>query len=153
MLVFVLNTATVFGEPLLPAFVHPSMVTPKLSVKGGNAEVTPIVNGPPAPRLKLIMSLAPQFPLALRMACRNEPGPASAVVVTVYVADIPAGFMIRLTPLSDPVFKGLEPTTRTLYPAPLGVVSGIVALIVPDAVVAAEPIFVGDANEPEASES
>lgn len=61
--------------------------------------------------------------------------------------------IVKLLPLSVPINKGLLETTLILYAEPLGVLAGIVALILPFDVVLMVPIFVGDANEPEASDN
>src|ERR1017187_2560302 len=62
--------------------------------------------------------------------------------------------ILRLPLLLDvPITAGLEPITRIRYPAPVGVPPGIVAMTVPEVVPASDPIFVGAAKEPAASDN
>ncbi len=71
------------GVPVYPGWVVPSMVTE--AVMSGSAESGVMTCGP-VPMLKSIVD--PAFPLALVIAWRSEPGPLSAVVLTVYVDGI-----------------------------------------------------------------
>src|SRR5437879_13373032 len=72
------------GLPEKPGWVVPSMVT--ASVISGRAEAGVIVCGPPEGMLKLIVS-APTFRLASIIACLNDPGPLSLVLLTIMGAD------------------------------------------------------------------
>ena len=71
------------GDPEKPGCVVASMFVGPVIV--GSAESGAIVCNPPPPMLKPTVS-APGLALASRIACRNEPAPAFAVVITVKTA-------------------------------------------------------------------
>ena len=63
-------------------------------------------------------------------------------------------FIVKLVPLSVPVTGGPLLITLILYPVPVGVFAGIVALIVPElALLTNVPIFTGLVNELAASDN
>ena len=76
------------GQPPLSSAL-PSIVT--WSVTCGRAVTGWITCGPAPARSKTIVSANPIEPFESRIAWRSEPAPASAVVVTVYVAARAAG--------------------------------------------------------------
>ena len=59
-------------------------------------------------------------------------------------------FTAKLTELSEPVIEGVLEITRILYPVPDKVPAGIVAAIVPAAILVNVPIFTGVVKIPEA---
>src|SRR5581483_9821531 len=72
------------GDPANPGWLLPSITTG--SVTAGNAAlVTPIVSTPPPAIANRILSV-PANAFASVIACRSDPGPASAVVDTTNVA-------------------------------------------------------------------
>ena len=62
-----------------------------------------------------------------------------------------AKLIVKLVPLSVPLMEGLLLITRIRYPAPVAVLAGMVAGIVPElALLTKVPIVTGAANDPEA---
>ena len=66
---------------------------------------------------------------------------------------MPKELIVKFVPLSGLVDAGFEPTTRTLYAVPAGVVAGMVTLKFPGVVDVDDPIVVGDAKLPAASDN
>ena len=76
-------TSSINGVPVYPGWLVPSMVTD--AVIAGSAE-SGVMTCTPVPMLKSIVE--PGAALALVIACRKEPGPLSAVVLTTNVEGI-----------------------------------------------------------------
>jgi hypothetical protein len=70
------------GLPANPGCVVASIITGE--VIAGSTDASVIVNGG-VPLIWKTIELVPEFALAFRMACRNEPAPLSAALVTVKV--------------------------------------------------------------------
>jgi len=86
--------------------------------------------------------------------------PGVAESVTTPVAHLAAGvtegeagiaLMISVEVLAVPVIAGVLLTTLTLYPVPLAVADGMVAVIEPATTAVSVPIFTGAVNAPAAS--
>src|SRR5258708_4416640 len=91
-----LPSITTSGVPENPVSVEPSIVT--LAVIAGNGDRGSIVCGPVPGRSNVIVD--PGLPLALRIACRSDPGPLSAVLVTVYGSPKPGAPGSTMVPFS-----------------------------------------------------
>ena len=85
------------GVPAKSGSVEASMITVPVIV--GSAEATVIVCGPAPAMLNEIVSVPP-IAFASMIACRNEPAPLSAVLVTVNVASKPSSHSARTASLN-----------------------------------------------------
>ena len=80
--------------------------------------------------------------------------PAQSEVELEVALTVIGVLIVRFVPLSAPVSTGALLTTLTLYPVPVPVPPGMVAVMFPLAVaVVSVPRVTGEAKEPEASES
>jgi hypothetical protein len=66
----------------------------------------------------------------------------------IEMSGVTNALIVMLLLLIVPVFTGALLITRILYPAPVGVFEGIVAIMVPAAVDVSVPMFTGLVNEP-----
>src|SRR5438128_1192942 len=98
---------SMIGRPAKPGCVVASMVS--ASVISGRAEAGVIVCGPPGTMLKLIVS-APTFRLASIIACLNDPGPLSLVLLTRIGGDRGGELSVNRLRLQPPVMVPLLPT-------------------------------------------
>jgi hypothetical protein len=140
---------TVLEEEVQPEFeiVHRKVLFPAprpVTVEAGLEGV--VIVPAPLTRLQVPLPIVGVFPVSVAEVPQTLwLFPASDVVG--------AKLIVRLEPLSVPVVAGLLPITLILYEVPAADGSPTELTIVPAAVDVNVPIVVGEANEPEASDS